>query len=116
MYGEELHDLELFSPAWRLNVDLISLNLAQQGTADRRGRRDESFRNVRFLAHDKLVYDFLFLVHVEERHFGSKGNPALRDLVEIHHGKLCESLFELAHPRVDKTLPLFGRVVLRVLG
>ncbi len=116
MYGEELHDLELFSSAWRLNVDLISLDLAHQGTADRGGRRDESFRHVRFLAHDKLVYDFLFLVQVEERHFGTEGNPALRDFVEIHHGKLGKSLFELAHPRVDETLPLFGGVVLRVLG
>ena len=40
----------------------------------------------------------------------------LRQIIEVEHGKICQTLVKLAEPRGDVALAFFGVFVLRVFG
>src|SRR5262245_46865934 len=100
--------------AWQLHDDLVAFFLVQERAADGRRGGDEAFVDVGVFRHHELIDDRLAVF--QQRDGGSETDLVLRDLVEVHQLDFGDALLQEADARLDEPLPLFRRLVLRVLA
>ena len=92
----------------------ITRLLVQEGAADRRRRGDESLGSVGVLGHHERKHHLLAVAvdHVERR---SEAGAISRNPIDVEQRDLGDALLEHADAGFDEALPLFRRMVFRVL-
>ena len=112
----ELENLQLFDAAGTDDLDFVAHLLIEQRAADRRGGGNLAVGGVGFLAGDQVIGDLFVAFGIEHHHGGAEPHLIVRNLGEIHHGHFGQALLQLADAGIEKTLAIFGRVVLGILA
>ena len=102
-------------PPGVIDFDRVAGFLVEKRAADRRGRGDEPLRRIGVFGHDELKHQLLAVAldDVERR---SETGAIGRNAIDVDQRDLGDALLQHADPRLDQALPLFRRVVLRVLA